>query len=273
MSGKCDPSLVGSLSIVVGQPDTTAVLVPCANDKTFETQIDVSDVTYNPATITVTQGTGPNAPVEFRTVDNEILIPLAIDPDQSNLTEANKSAYRVQGACDASEYGSDITVKIGNPETAETPTTCHTSSNTFDVEINASGVVSNTVTIRVTHGTSLNTIQATRSVANNVLAPLSIDSSQPDLDDSNKAAYTVRGTCNSSAASIVSVVIGLPDTTAVTAPCSSTDNTFSAAVNASGVLSSPATITVTHNGDHISETVANNITILLSIDSSQPAPR
>ena len=99
VSGKCDPSLVGNLSIVVGQPDTTAVSVPCANDKTFETQIDVSDVTYNPATITVTitvtQGTGPDIPVKSRTVGNEILIPLTIDSNQPNLTEANKSAYRV----------------------------------------------------------------------------------------------------------------------------------------------------------------------------------
>ena len=77
VSGKCDPSLVGNLSIVVGQPDTTAVLVPCANDKTFETQIDVSSVTYNPATITVTQGTGPGALEKSRTVDNEITIPLS----------------------------------------------------------------------------------------------------------------------------------------------------------------------------------------------------
>ena len=49
---------------------------------------------------------------------------------------------------------------------------------------------------------------------------------------------------------------------------SSTDNIFSAAVNASGVLSSTATITVTHNTDHISETVANNITTPLSIDEA-----
>ena len=49
---------------------------------------------------------------------------------------------------------------------------------------------------------------------------------------------------------------------------SSTDNIFSATVNASGVLSSTATITVTHNSDHISETVANNITTPLSIDEA-----
>ena len=278
VSGKCDPSLVGNLSIVVGQPDTTAVLVPCANDKTFETQIDVSGVTYNPATIRVTQGTGLNAPVESRTVDNEILIPLDIDPNQPNLTEANKSAYRVLGACDASEYGSNITVKIGDPETAETPTTCHASSNTFDVEVNASGVVSNTATITATHGTSPNTIQATRNVTNNVLVSLSIDEAAlSDFNLKTAASYRVEGKCDFSLIAQGSVTVQVVEALAITgtANCAS-DNTFSVDLDAVGVPNPNVVGSLTFQASYAGQTITTSRSILneivrLNFSSTLPA--
>ena len=273
VTGTC-PSADGDVTIKVGTPDTDIpVTATCdSSTNTFTKSLDVSGVTSNPATITVTQGTGSHISEKSLTVNNEITIPLAIDTEQLALTEANKLAYGVTGTCDASEYGSNITVKIGNPETADTLTTCHASSNTFDVTVNASGVVSNPATLTVTHGILPSIIQTTSTVANNVLVPFSISSLQPALDDTNKDAYIVTGTCDSSVTILISVSMASPVAAAL-ARCDLVANTFSAAVNASGVTSNPATITIVfNNGDSRSRDVANNMTIIpLSIDSLQPA--
>ena len=95
---------------------------------------------------------------------------------------------------------------------------------------------------------------------------LAISSSQPALDDTNKAAYVVKGTCPFDSGNDVIVKIGTPDTTPLSVSCQSSDNTFSVTIDASGVTSNPATITATQGTKEATKTIDHHRPDFLSIN-------
>ncbi len=78
----------------------------------------------------------------------------------------------------------------------------------------------------------------------------------PPLSSSNVDTYPVRGTCNSTFIESVSIDIGEPNIH-LKVPCNS--NAFIGSVNLQQIISVQVTITVTHQGDTQTATIANNL--------------
>ena len=101
------------------------------------------------------------------------------------LTTSNVGAYPVSGTCNPNISGQ---VEVTITETgADDSSDCDGSTNTFSININATGVVSNTVSMTVTHGTQSEVIEVPNET--NETNFLRIDASLPPINLSNAATY------------------------------------------------------------------------------------
>ncbi len=131
--GACHSALGGNgnVSIVIGEPITKPVEVPCRSN-TFSGYVDTRQITSKKATITVTH----KGNKQSVTVDNNlILIPIDLSfKELSAISSSNMADYNIKGTCD-SNLG-DVTVVIGEPNVEKilSCTQDNTFSGNFDVQ-------------------------------------------------------------------------------------------------------------------------------------------
>ena len=212
ITGACDTSLSGSSYVVVSIQNTNiSAQGDCANDNTFSVDLAASSVgEASSITIEVTYGgkTKSSQPI------SNSIVTLSLD-DLTLLNSSTAEAYEVTGKCDSSLSNSAGDVTVSVVETAASQTSpC--SGDTFSVNFDLSAVTSDSyeeITIRAEYG-GLN-VQET--VTNNI-TELAIDSDLGSLTEANKGDYTVSGKCDPSLVGNLSIVVGQPDTTAVSIP-------------------------------------------------------
>ena len=133
---------------------------------------------------------------------------------------------------------------------------CDGITNTFSININATGVVSNPVSMTVTHGTQSEVIEVP-----NEIVSLSIDTgSLLPLNLANAATYSVTGDCDSTITELVFISMIDEDNTTLTGSSSCVSGSFSVELDVSAMRSNSVTISTTQ-GNHESEdhNIDNNI--------------
>ena len=114
-----------------------------------------------------------------------------------------------------------------------TSSDCDGISNTFSININATGVVSNLVSMTVTHGTQSEVIEVP-----NETNSLRIDASLPPINLSNAATYVVTGDCDSLVTGQVNLTLSEVDSnTTVTESSSCVSGSFSVELDVSAMRS------------------------------------
>ena len=248
-TGKCDPSLEMTGTATIGTPDVDQALTCDGILKTFSVSLDASGITSQPdATITVTYG----GDTKTTTVTNNILR-LEVDTP-GPLTTSNVGAYPVSGTCNPNISGQ---VEVTITETGVNDSSdCDESANTFSININATGVINNPVSMAVTHGSQEKTIQVS-----NRMGPLSIDiGSLLPLNLANAATYSVTGDCDSTITELVVIRMIDEDNTTLTESSSCASGKFSVELDVSAMGSNSVTISAIQ-GNHESEdhNMDNNI--------------
>ncbi len=158
ISGTCNSSVEGSVSLVIGEPKTVPVRVSC-NLSSFTGTVDTRQVTSKKATISVTHG-GDTQDV---TVDNDLFVPTALGFNfLPSLSSSNKTNYAISGTCD-SNLG-DVTVSIGEPN-IEKDLPCK-QGNIFLGDFNVENISSHPTSIRASQVGSSRTIHS--FTANNI---------------------------------------------------------------------------------------------------------
>ena len=256
VSGVCDSSEPGVVTVSFGEADQTPVVtqsVTCTNNR-FSASFNLESVRVNPVTVKVAQGSNEDSAV----VNNEIQ--LFFNLPLPNLTEINKSTYPISGQCESSEGVLTVTMGgIGEPPELTQILTCSSdsSSDSFLDSIDVSHVTADPVTLVLTQG--LNSEMAT--VSNEILVGVSLSSSLPNIDDSNKAAYLISGVCDSSESGVIVLTMGgIGEPPRVTQNLTCTNNRFSEAVNVGQLTANPIFIKVTQNSSFDSAIVDNNST-------------
>ena len=251
LTGKCDPSLDVIGTATIGTPNVDKTFTCDDAQKTFSVSLNASGITsYPDATITVSYGSD----TETTTVTNNIP-QLEVDnmDNPEPLTTSNVGAYPVSGKCNSNLSGQ---VEVTIEETsANDSSDCDGSSNTFSININATGVVSNLVSMTVTHGTQSEVIEVP-----NETNSLRIDASLPPINLSNAATYVVTGDCDSLVTGQVDLTLSEVDSnTTVTESSSCASGSFSVELDVSAMRSDTVDISASHGAFEASASVANNI--------------
>ena len=257
VSGVCDSSESSTLELRIGGLSES---LSCLGNS-FSEVIDVSGVTVDPATLTVSQ-VGNSDTV---TVANEAFI----NVDFSSLpviTDANKGSYLVSGVCDSSESGvvRVIVREVGVLPMINQDVTC--SGNRFSDSFDLGAIVSNLLTIEVVQGEH----RAVVTVVSRAVVGLSLSGSLPAITELNKLAYPLSGTCGLDSG-VVTVTAGEDSASPVLSQdvtCSG--NRFSELLDLSGVTADPVTIRVVQGTNSDTVTVANEILVGVVLASSLP---
>ncbi|HXH75866.1 MAG TPA: choice-of-anchor D domain-containing protein, partial [Bacteriovoracaceae bacterium] len=187
---------------------------------------------------------GNNALQATTTIVKDTVDPTVSITSSPAINNANKAAYTVSGAC--SENTRTVNVNVGG--VTGTPT-C--TSLAWTTTLNVTGVAdSATVTITADHNDAAgNTAtQATTSVLKDTVDPTVAITSSPVINNANKAAYTVSGTCSENTRTVsvdVGGVLGTPACTALA---------WTTTLNVTGVADS---LTLAITADH-TDAAANN---------------
>ena len=267
VEGQCDSSLtIPLVSVSIKNVSSIITQRSTCQNNSFSVSFNLSPLTPTPSISldsVVFQASYGSESVESFEVPNE-MIPLSIDTNSlSPLSLSNANAYTLTGKCDSSLGGSG-TATIGTPNASDT-WTCDVAQKTFSVFLDAKGITSRPdATITLTYGGD--TQRAI--VANNILR-LQVDTTV-SLTTSNEGAYPVRGTCNPSISGQVKVTLTESGATAFS-DCDGSNNTFLASINVAGVMSNPASMTVTHGSQRVNIQVTNEVVPLrIDTDSLQP---
>jgi len=180
------------------------------------------------------------------TVLKDTVIPTVAITSSPAINNANRTAYPVSGTC--SENTRLVTVVVGGVSGTPTCTT-----GTWSTSLNVTGVADNaSVAITANHSDAASNAatQASTNVVKDTAIPTVAITSSPSINNTNKAAYPVSGTCSENTRTVTVVVGG------VSATPTCTTSTWSASLDVTGVSDS-ATVTVT--ADH-SDAVGNNAT-------------
>ena len=202
-------------------------------------------------TLTVTAEDGVTEKIYTVTVTRVTKVQL--DTSLEALTNANKDSYTVTGTCDSSVLG-NVVVVMGDPATVPQEVPCQT-EGIFSASVDASGIVTNPVTISVAHGDEV----VSRQVNNEMVGSLYFSAAPPLITD---VAYPLSGTCVIGGGN-VTVVIGEPDATA-TITCGA-DGTFSGTLDVQAVSSHPAKVSLSQGGDPIETRVSNDIQLFVTV--------
>ena len=169
------------------------------------------------------------------------------------LTATNQGAYPVSGTCNPN-LSEQVNVSIEETG-ANDSSDCDGSTNTFSININAAGVVSNPASMAVTHGTQSEVIEVP-----NETNSLRIDASLPPINLSNAATYVVTGDCDSLVTAQVNLTLSEVDSnTTVTEGSSCANGEFSVELDVSAMRSDTVDISASHGIFKASASVANNI--------------
>ena len=248
LTGSCDPSLDVIGTATIGTPNVDKTFTCDDAQKTFSVSLNARGIiSYPDATITVSYGSD----TETTTVINNIP-QLEVDnlDNPEPLTTTNQGAYPVSGTCNPN-ISEQVKVTITG---ANNSSDCDGITNTFSININATGVVSNPVSMTVTHGTQSEVIEVP-----NETNSLRIGASLPPINLSNAATYAVTGDCDSTNTDEVSVSMSDGDNTTVTESSSCVSGSFSVELDVSAMRSDTVDISASHGVFEASASVANNI--------------
>ena len=252
VSGVCDSSESSTVELTIAGLSQN---LPCVGNR-FLRAIDVSAVTVDPATLTVSQGLNSNAVM----VANEILVGVRLS-SLPIVTDANKGSYLVSGICDSSESG---VVRVTVGEVGALPVgalpiinqdlTC--SGNRFSESLDVSGVTADLVAFTVTQGTNSDSATVANEIDLSFTLPIAV------LTEENKTSYSLSGRCNSLLRLNVTLMVG-----GVSQDVNCSGSRFSESLDVSGVTEDPVTIRATQGVNSVTATVANEILVGVSFSS------
>ncbi len=234
VSGTCSEN-TQTVSVVIGAFSGTPVCTAGA----WSTVINVTGVTDNASvTITATHSdAASNAATPATTnVVKDTVIPTVTISLAPSINNTNKAAYPVSGAC--SENTRQVSVSVGG--VSATPT-CAASA--WSTSVDVSGISdSATVTVTANHADASgnNATQASTTVVKDTAIPTVAITSSPAINNTNRLAYTVSGTCSENGRA-VSVNVG-----GVTGSPNCTSLAWTATLNVDGVADN-ASVSITAN--------------------------
>lgn len=242
VSGTCSDS-GQNVSVMVGitaASDTCTLL-------TWSVTVNASG-NADSATLLVTadhvDAVGNNATQAGTTVVKDTINPTVAITSSPAINNANKASYPISGTC--SENGRAVTVNVGG--ISGTPS-C--SAGTWSTSLNVTSVSdgpSVAVTADHTDAALNNATQASTTVIKNTALPTVAITSYPAINNANKNAYTISGTCSENGRVVTVSVGGVGGTPTCSA------NAWSSTLNVSGVSDSGA---VAATADH-TDSVGNN---------------
>lgn len=234
VSGACSEN-GQSVTVSVGGVSTT---VSCSATA-WTASLDVSGVSDG-ASIAVladhTDAAGNPATQASTTVDKDTTPPTVALNALAAINIANRNSYSVSGSC--SENTRAVTVNVGGVSGSPL---C--SSGNFSVTLNVNGVAdSGTVSVTANHSDAAGNLAtpASTTVLKDTVAPTVGISAPVAINNTNKSAYPVAGTCSENGRTVSVSVGGV----SATPTCSA--NAWSTSLNVSGV-GDGASISITAN--------------------------
>jgi hypothetical protein len=236
VSGTCSEN-TRQVSVSVGGVTAT----PTCSALAWSATLNVSALADNnsiPITADHIDAAGNSATQATRTVIKDTAAPTVAITSSAIINNANKNAYPVSGTC--SETGQSVSVSVGSTNAT---VTCTLLTWSASMNVSANGDSGSLlVTADHTDSSGNTAIQAAISVVKDTVNPTVAITSSPTINNSNKASYTVSGTCS--------------------------ENTRTVSVNVGGVTSTPtcsalawsATLNVTSVSDSVSVSVTANHT-------------
>lgn len=214
---------------------------PSCSSNTWTTSLDVSAVADG-ASVAITanhsDAAGNSATQASTTVLKDTSNPTVAITSSPNINAGNAAAYIVSGTC--SENSRTVSVSVGG--VTGTPT-C--SAGAWSSTLNVTGVAdapSVSITANHTDAAGNSATQASTTVLKVTGLPTVAITSSPAINDTNKAAYPISGTCSENTRT-VSLSVG-----GVTASPSCTSNAWSATLNVAGLVdASSVAITADHD--------------------------
>lgn len=236
-SGTCSEN-TRTVSVSVGSVNGT----PTCTSGAWSSTLNVTAVADGAAvTITAnhTDAAGNAATQASTTVLKDTNVPTVAISAPTAINNSNKSAYVVSGAC--SENSRTVSVSVGG--VTSTPT-C--SSNVWLATMNVSALADNaSIAITADHSDVNGNIatQATASALKDTVIPTVAITSSPAINNSNKSAYTVSGTCSENTRT-VSVAVG-----AVNSSPTCTSGNWSATLNVSALADNGSISVIANHTD------------------------
>gem|GEM_PF-2490722 len=257
VSGTCSEN-TRSVTVSVGGVSAT----PTCTTLAWSATLDVTAVSDG-ASIAVTANhsdvSGNSATQASSTVVKDTVIPTVAITSSPAINNSNKAAYPISGTC--SENTRSVSVSVGGVSATATCAALAWST-TLDVTAVADGA-SVSVLADHTDASGNNALQATSTIAKDTGLPTVAISSAPVINNANKAAYIISGTCSEETRS-VSINVGGATATPV---CTSL--TWSASLNVTGVTDG-ASIAVTANHSDVSGNAATEASTSVLKDTSAP---
>lgn len=219
----------------------------------------VADSATVAATANHSDAVGNNANQASTTILKDTVNPTVSIASAPTINNANKVSYPISGTC--SENGRSVSVNVGGVVASPS---C--SAGSWSTSLNVSSVAdSGTVSATANH-TDLavnNATQALASVIKDTVAPTVAITSSPIINNANKAAYTVSGTC-SEAGQNVSVLVG-----AVAGSGSCSAGSWSATLNVTSIGDGPS-ISISANHSDAAGNAATPASTTVLKDTSNP---
>lgn len=257
VSGTCSEN-TRTVSVSVGGVSGT----PTCTTNTWTSTLNVTSVPDG-SSVSVTanhnDSAANNATQASTTVIKNTALPTVAITSSPVINNTNKAAYTVSGTC--TESTRIVTVNVGG--VSATPT-C--SGTTWTTTVNVTAVAdSGTVSITADHSDSDGNVanQASTTVVKDTVIPLVAITSSPTINNSNKAAYPVSGTCSENTRT-VSVSVGAVSSTPI---C--TAGAWSASLNVTA-LADNASVAVTANHTDAAGNAAIQASASVAKDTSNP---
>lgn len=245
----------GDFSYVLGPAIIAHNFTAGTNPNTYYFKVETTDAAGNVDT-SATCSSG---------VTIDTIIPTVSINTPAIINNANKSVYTVSGTC--SENGRTVVVSVGG-ETPGVQPTC-TGGNTFSVSLDVSGAAdSASVSVTADHDdvAGNNAIQATATTLKDTVNPTVAITSSPTINNLNKTAYNVSGTCSENSRTVNVLIGSKPFSTS----CVGLAWTVSAADVSS--LTPDGTITITANMTDAAGNSAAEGTTNVTLDTGNPGP-
>lgn len=256
VSGACSEE-GRAVSVNVGGVTDTATCTSLA----WSSTLDVSAIPDS-ATVSVSAthtDTAANSATATRTVVKNTNLPTVAITSSTIINNVNKASYPVSGTC--SENGRPVSVNVGGVSGSPT---CN--SGSWTVSLNVSAVADNaSVAITANHSDTVgnSALQASSSVLKDTVIPTVAISSAPVINNGNKAAYPVSGTCSEDTRNVV-VAVGSATTTVT---CSS--SAWTASLNVTAVADG-ASVSVTANHTDAAGNPATQASTTVVKDTTNP---
>lgn len=266
ISGTCSEN-TRTVTVTVGGVTAT----PTCSASTWSASLDVSAIADG-SSISVSAvhtDTAGNSLTASTTVLKNTALPTVAITSSTAINNTNKAAYTVSGTC--SEAGRQVSVSVGGL----TPVTPTCSASAWTTTLNVTAVVdSANVTITADHSDSVgnNANQSSITVVKDTVIPTVAITSSPTINNANKLAYTISGTCSENTRT-VSVNVG-----GVTATPTCSSLTWTATLNVNGVADGASISATASHTDAVSNaatpastTVAKDTVIPTVAITSYPA--